>query len=317
MSRLIKIEDKIFMLKGTNSCNIYYLDFKKKAVIDTGHPIDAEKNFKAFKDNNIDLAKIDYIINTHSHGDHNGANAFLKNKNTNIKIVAHRKFKDYNEIRDKVKVLKGAEVEFEEYYPDYLIDDGFEIDLIDAKLKFFYTPGHTIDSMTIYLEDRNVFFTGDIIYNKVISQLDYYQDLEVSLDQLKSSYEKLLSYKPSVIYPGHGDELINNEENINILLRKIRKLEKKPESILINTLIPSAEFYINNNPGIHFEDVKKYFFDNMLKFKDQPFFIKIEEGHFLALIEKMLSLMLFLNIIRADGERLYTVNELNYYLNLN
>ncbi|MBN2546840.1 MAG: MBL fold metallo-hydrolase [Spirochaetes bacterium] len=317
MDRFYKIEDKIFMLKGINSCNIYYLDFKKKAIIDTGHPLEAEKNINFFKQNGIDLAEIDYIINTHSHGDHNGANAFLKEKNTKIKIAAHKKYKDYNEIREKVKVLKGAEIEFTKYFPDYLIDDKFEIDLTDIKLKLFYTPGHTIDSVVIYLENKNIFFTGDLIYNKVITQLDYYQDLEKSLSELKSSYEKLLTFKPAVIYPGHGDKLINNEENINALLKKIKKLENNPESILINTLIPSAEFYINNNPGTDFEEVIKYFFDNMMKFKDQPFFIKIDEGRFLGIIEKMLSLMLFLNIIKAEGSKLYTVNELNYYLNLN
>ena len=76
--KLEKIDSNIYLLKGKISSNIYFLDFEKKVIIDTGHPVEYKKNYEIFKQNSFPLENIDYIINTHSHGDHVGANVFLK-----------------------------------------------------------------------------------------------------------------------------------------------------------------------------------------------------------------------------------------------
>jgi glyoxylase-like metal-dependent hydrolase (beta-lactamase superfamily II) len=64
MEKFEKLNDYIYVLYGTDSSNIYYLDCSKKAIVDTGNPREIEENIEAFKRNSIDITKIDYIINT-------------------------------------------------------------------------------------------------------------------------------------------------------------------------------------------------------------------------------------------------------------
>ena len=100
--KLQKIADKIYFLKGLRSSNIYFFDYEKKAIIDTGYSEEFDDNYNKFLNNEIDLKNIDYIINTHSHGDHNGGNSRLKLMNPNIKVFSSNETKIYQERRGKI-----------------------------------------------------------------------------------------------------------------------------------------------------------------------------------------------------------------------
>lgn len=314
---LINLSDKVYVIKGDDSCNIYFFDYKYKVIIDSGHPKDIEKNIKVLKNSGINLSEINFLINTHSHGDHIGANAFFKKINPDLKIIAHKNQKSFLEIQKKIKLLKGAEIEFEEYTPDIYVDNNDKIELGDDYLEILYTPGHTIDSISLLLRTQNAIFTGDLIYNKVITQLNYYQDLRISLLELKKSYERLSSLLPLTVYPGHGEKINLTKETMEVLNRKIKKLENNNESLLINTLIPSVEFYVLKHQGITYEKLKNYFFENMLKLKDNLYALGLNENDFLGVVDKMLALMKFLNIIKEENNSFYSVNRANYYLNIN
>ena len=313
---LKKIYDKIYLLEGVQSCNIYYFDFTKKALIDTGHPKECKKNFNIFKKNGFFLDKIDYILNTHSHGDHVGANEYLKKRNPSIKIIGSKKTYEYQHLRKKINVLKGAEDDFEQYKIDIEVKDKSEIDLGGCILKVLETPGHTRDSLSFYLQEKNCLFSGDLIYYKVITQLDYYQDLMKSLSELENSYNKIKKLDNHIIYIGHGDGIDNPNENIEACFKKIEKFKRNPEIIIINTLVPSAEFFIYKNKGCTIEKVSAFFVQNMLKFKKEPFFKHINEDRFLEIIEKMISLMMMMNIVKLKNKKLYLSNEINQHLGL-
>ncbi len=82
-----------------------------------------------------------YAINTHTHADHISGTAFIGDR-TDAQVIMHR-------------AAPSRCVSMR-------VDDGFELELGEIKLRFLHTPGHTPDSLTLVLPDR--IFTGDTLF---------------------------------------------------------------------------------------------------------------------------------------------------------
>jgi glyoxylase-like metal-dependent hydrolase (beta-lactamase superfamily II) len=316
MLSINKIDDKIYFLKGNRSSNIFYFDFEKKALIDTGHPDEIDQNLKTFKDNGIDLKKIDYIINTHSHGDHVGANAALKKINPEIKIIGSINTIDFQKKRRSLNILKEVEDNFDDYEIDIKISDNYKIDLGGCVLESIETKGHTSDSISYYTKEKGYLFCGDTIYYRVITQLDYYQKLILSLEDLEKTYDKLKTLSPKIIFTGHGDSINDPLENFEYCFKKLNRFKKDMEIILINNMIPTVEFYIFKTPDCSKEEVKKIIVNNLIKFKDAEFLNDFDPERFDKIFEKMFSLMKLLNIINENDNKLSLTRKLNEYIGI-
>ena len=130
------------------------------------------------------------------------------------------------------------------------------------------------------------------------------------------TYNKLLELDADVYYTGHGEPIKNPGENINMCLRKLKRFEKQPEMILVNNLIPSIEFYIHKNKNKTSKEVKEYFLDNMLKFRESPYFIGIENDKFIEIVDKTIALMKLLKMLKEENGILYPANNLNGYIGI-
>jgi len=126
-----------------------------------------------------------FIINTHGHFDHIGANAYLKEK--------------YG-----VPVLAGAhEKGRADFSPDVSLNDGQEIMIGNCSLKVAATPGHTPGGICLF--GPGFVFSGDTIFAGNIGRTDlpegFNVDMAVSLEKL----DRMIN-GGTKIYPGHGDE---------------------------------------------------------------------------------------------------------------
>ena len=74
-------------------------------------------------------------------------------------------------------------------------------DIILDDIEIIATPGHSLDSICIKIED--VLFTGDTLFDRSIGRWDLYGG---DYNILESSLRKLLKYKNLDFYPGHGDK---------------------------------------------------------------------------------------------------------------
>ena len=134
-------------------------------IIDPGGDAD-----KILREIEVTKAKAKYIINTHLHPDHTGAN---------------KKVKDATQARILNNLKEGDEIKI-----------GQEI------LRVISTPGHSKDSICLLADE--LIFTGDTLFKDGVGRTDLpgssQKDLEKSLEKLK----KIL--KPGmVVYPGHGE----------------------------------------------------------------------------------------------------------------
>ena len=130
--------------------------------------------------------QIKFILNTHCHFDHTGANKDIKEA-TGAKIAIHR---------EDAKYLKH----FTPPPPDIEMEDGLEIELGKIAFKYIHTPGHSPGSCIILVEGSVM--TGDTLFVGSIGRCDLpggspeemYKSLKTKVMQLP---------KESVIFPGH------------------------------------------------------------------------------------------------------------------
>jgi len=171
----------------------------KAIIIDPG--ADGEKLYNYLQENNLVLKN---IINTHGHFDHMAANEFLKDK-TGAEILAHSKadlkFKDPElNLSQRLRRKKISSPSL-----DRALKEGEIINFENLKLRIIYTPGHSEDGISIYLEEEKALFSGDCIFASGVGRTDFSDsDFEVLTDSIE---EKIfLLPDDTIFYPGHGPE---------------------------------------------------------------------------------------------------------------
>ena len=152
---------------GYLNCNCYILEIDRHVlVIDPGD--EADRIIKKIGDR-----KVDGIVITHHHFDHDGGVDYLLDK--------------YD-----TKV-----------YDRYNLDEG--INKVEKfKFEVIYTPGHKEDLITLYFKEDKIMFSGDFIFKDSIGRWDLPGG---NINEMIKSIDKIKMYpKDTVIYPGHGEE---------------------------------------------------------------------------------------------------------------
>lgn len=168
---------------------------KEAAVIDPGG--NSRGILKVLDDNGL---KAVYIINTHGHIDHIGANRAIKDATGAKVLINHHDAKMLTNAVSNFSFMMGQQVTSppaEEY-----INDGDIIKIgSTVELTVIHTPGHSQGG--VCLKTDGIIFSGDTLFYGSIGRTDFpggsYNDL---ISNIKN---KLLCYDDEVVvYPGHG-----------------------------------------------------------------------------------------------------------------
>lgn len=191
----------IFKIRKTGSLatNCYILgcpETKEAVVVDPGW--DSADIINLLEEENLHL---NYIINTHGHGDHIGANGDLK-EYSGAKIFIHQA--DAELLTDPQKNLSAAfgGKKVTSLPADGFLQDGDVIKVgTSIALEVLHTPGHTPGG--ICLKGANFILTGDTLFAGSIGRTDFpggsYEELVTSIKK------KLFTLEGDYfIYPGHG-----------------------------------------------------------------------------------------------------------------
>src|SRR6056297_1609001 len=137
---------------GTNSYLVFCDKTREGVIIDPGG--DAEKIIKVIKDEKVD---IQYIINTHGHHDHIGANKELKEYTNKELLISKKDSKMLISPERNISFLRNPENVSPA--PDRFIKDGDILEFGTCKLKVIGLPGHTSGGMGLYAEKEGVLFS--------------------------------------------------------------------------------------------------------------------------------------------------------------
>ena len=145
---------------------------------------------------------IDFLINTHIHGDHTGNNAHFGQQHSHI--IAHsnvrRRF-----LSEGVSTPQGTRTVPKAALPVITFDQAVDLHLNGQDMHVFHLPhAHTDGDAAIYFSPANVLHTGDVLFNRIFPFIDYSKG--GSLDGYIHAQKTLLKAvdDQTRIIPGHG-----------------------------------------------------------------------------------------------------------------
>ena len=97
--------------------------------------------------------------------------------------------------------------------PDKYLVEGETLKLGESKIQVFQVPGHSPGSLIYYLENENIMFTGDVLFQGSIGRTDLpggnYQKLVTGIQQ------KIMNLSDSIeLFPGHGPSTTIGQEKL-------------------------------------------------------------------------------------------------------
>ena len=191
-------------------------------AIDTGYP-GGFPTFKERFERKWPLSALKYIFLTHHHDDHAGfLNELLDS--TDAVVILHRKVLDYlatgrsNEPLgagySSIPASMFSKVKKDFSYPPVCIAEDRAVTVsseseqvfekIGLPIKVLFLPGHTEDSIGLFLTETCQMFCGDAAMNAVISVARHTIWIE-DADAFGQSWDKMLSCEPKMICPSHGN----------------------------------------------------------------------------------------------------------------
>jgi hydroxyacylglutathione hydrolase len=181
-----------------NNCNAYFINGKKKILIDPGHQRHIDHVRRGLMKQGASLEHLDVVIATHGHPDH---------------VEAIRIFK-------KPTIITMSEIEYrfnEERYGnylqipsvDFLLQEG-DLNIGDLRFQILLTPGHSPGSISVYWPEYKVLFTGDVIFKNGIGRTDLPGGKG---GVLRDSIERLAKLDVEYLLPGHG-EIISGRDAV-------------------------------------------------------------------------------------------------------
>lgn len=176
---------------------------REAVIIDPG----AEGKYIIKRVQELEL-KVKYIINTHAHIDHVGANGEVK-ESFNVPLLVHAA--DVPLFRSPQASVTLFRSQGKIATPDLALREGDILEVGTLKIKVLETPGHTPGSIS--LDINGVLFTGDTLFAGSIGRTDFpggsYRQI------IKSIKDKILTYPDETqVFPGHGPPTTVGDERL-------------------------------------------------------------------------------------------------------
>ena len=149
--------------------------------------------------------RVPYVINTHGHADHaNGSYLFEE-----ADLVAHKRCRDIlrkhgERVLEEAKAETPAVAEVQLRLPSITFDQEMTLRLGDRTMQLISLPGHTTDSIGVYVEEDKILFAGD-----AVMPVPYIVggDRAAMIDSLHA----IGQLSPENIVQGHGKVILRGE----------------------------------------------------------------------------------------------------------
>ncbi|MBN1983496.1 MAG: MBL fold metallo-hydrolase [Chitinivibrionales bacterium] len=160
------------------------------------------------------------IILTHSHFDHFGSAQALRQRTGAAIAVFEADARALTEGKTEIPLTHGWGTVGKVFLPlaerimkvkpvkaDIILKNNDELNRYGLPARVIHTPGHTIGSLTVLLE-QDIAFVGDLVVAHPWPQAQCY--FANDWRQLADSLKKMQQLKPSVVYTGHSCKPIDS-----------------------------------------------------------------------------------------------------------
>ena len=185
-------------LKYSNT-NTYLISGGKGCILfDTGWAGTFDAFCRALGEKGLTLQGIDELMISHFHPDHYGLTQEIADKG--VRIVIFDVQKEYIHSFDKVfykeKNCSFIPIDDDKVTFIPLSQSKEHLKSLGIDGEVFHTPGHSDDSISLWLSDEKALFVGDL---NPLYELDMHKGTLIA-----DSWDKLLKLKPQKVYYGHA-----------------------------------------------------------------------------------------------------------------
>jgi glyoxylase-like metal-dependent hydrolase (beta-lactamase superfamily II) len=224
-----KVAGSVWMLEGAGGNIGVSAGPDGILVIDDQFEPLADKIKAALK--GISPGKLSFLVNTHHHGDHTGANAVFGKEMT---IIAQENVRK--------RLLTGEKPMAPSGLPVITYDDGMSVWFNGEEIRVFHAPhGHTDGDSIVWFKGSNVVHMGDQLFNGMFPFIDVSSG--GSIAGYTKNLEDVLAKVPKdvKVIPGHG------------ALATVAEIEKA------HTMLVATAAYVAKEKaaGVSLEDAKK------------------------------------------------------------
>jgi len=195
---------------GITMTNCYLVgceETREGVVIDPGgHP---DRILRAIEESGLTVR---YVLNTHCHFDHMGANADVV-ESTGALLAVHPAELPLLQAKGGADWF-GVPVR-ESPPPNVELHEGDVLEVGTLRLQVLETPGHSPGGVTFYVEEEGVAFDGDVLFAMGVGRTDLPGG---DWETLIRSIRQVLFALPdeTIVYPGHGPHTtIGREKRLN------------------------------------------------------------------------------------------------------
>ena len=183
---------------------------------------------------------VDFVINTHTHGDHTGANEAYRSKGATV--VAHE-----NQRTQMIKDGSGDAALPTLTYTDAVT---FHVNGHTAKV-FYVANAHTDGDSVIHFPEVNVIHAGDVMFNKLFPFIDF--DSGGSVAGYIAGQKKIISMAndETRIIPGHG--MLANKTDLQAAVDMLEDAQERVMTLVLAG--KSLEEVVAENPLADYHDV--------------------------------------------------------------
>jgi ribonuclease/clavin/mitogillin len=233
---------------GPQAPNVYLVvDGGQGALIDAGYPDEGSikprvqylQGMAGPSAGSGQAPKLAYIIVTHHHLDHCGGAHALRQA-TGAAICMHpteaRLLSDWrahvsqhvdtpSEPQTMVERLRTWRWATAQATADRLVEDGDTIQVGGVTVEVILTPGHTLGSISLYLREEGVLFTGDTVLG--LGTVAIFPPPHGDMALYMQSLERLKGYDATLLCPGHGPPVRNVARKLQELIDHRQERERQ------------------------------------------------------------------------------------------
>jgi glyoxylase-like metal-dependent hydrolase (beta-lactamase superfamily II) len=192
-----------------------------------------------------------YLINTHAHSDHCYGNKLFQE--SGAITICHEEYSKTITTEKRMIFAGKTYKSLPPRTPTPNITFSQNMSLPSLGIEVIHTPGHTLDSISIYLAEEKILITGD-------NTLGSYEDYFIlpyfywgGINYLINSLKTLLHFDINIVIPGHGAPMTKEK-----LILDLDYLEK---------LLDLFNQFHNEYPSN--EIFEKLFFDSLTLFNEE------------------------------------------------
>lgn len=152
-----KVAENLYMIPGAGGNTAVYVTAKGVVLVDTKNPNNGQGILEQVK--SVTDRPVTHIINTHTHGDHNGSNVFFP---ATVEIVTHE---NTSALMQKMPAFQDAANKHG--LPDRTYKDRMTLLNGDESIDLYYFgPSHTSGDTLVVFRNLRVMHSGDMFASK-------------------------------------------------------------------------------------------------------------------------------------------------------